>query len=558
MKKNILFLILVVATQTVVAQSSVEPVLTLESTAFICSTGFTSTIDHLPANARITHYQWDFGDGKSSNETHPIHVYGDNGKYDVGLSIRYEDNGVVSSLSAHKKISVKNDDQKNMWTKSIISVSTPVKNKMLSCSVSTFSDVWLQNVDPLQGSNYHKGIQGVWRADANYSYYTNRNQSLDFNTVENGSYTLDQFSWEHGALEAVPHWIKTKVIAAYNTSGNITESIDTIGVHTATVYDESGWFPVAIAVNASRREIAFTSFENIEEKGGSWRFSNQKTASVKTFTIAMADRNLAVVMATMKELEQADKLSIAGMDLQGFTQFNVITDNEIVCKQSYVDNPQWSVVVFRQPLFDNAWKGSVSMNEKTSLEIATIDRTFAHTGKSSLRIMADQSFEHHNIKLVPGKSYTVEGWLSTGNQHASTNIPDAGLGIVLQLKATDGSVIKSSSLVPSGKMIDGWQQIRGAITCSQDNTYLAVQFKRGTAQQVWFDDLRLFPQEGSMKAFVYDQKNYSLQASLDEQNFATFYFYNENGSVQLLNKETAHGIRTISESVANNPVLTQK
>jgi hypothetical protein len=47
---------------------------------------------------------------------------------------------------------------------------------------------------------------------------------------------------------------------------------------------------------------------------------------------------------------------------------------------------------------------------------------------------------------------------------------------------------------------------------------------------------------------VYDPVNYKLRATLDDDNFAMVYRYDEAGNLYLVQKETVEGMRTIRES----------
>lgn len=67
----------------------------------------------------------------------------------------------------------------------------------------------------------------------------------------------------------------------------------------------------------------------------------------------------------------------------------------------------------------------------------------------------------------------------------------------------------------------------------------------------YFDDVRLHRNTGVMKSFVYDQKDYRLIAILDEQNFASLFYYDEEGNLTLTKKETERGRKTISENITH-------
>jgi YD repeat-containing protein len=51
-----------------------------------------------------------------------------------------------------------------------------------------------------------------------------------------------------------------------------------------------------------------------------------------------------------------------------------------------------------------------------------------------------------------------------------------------------------------------------------------------------------------MKTFVYDYTNNRLMAELDENNYATFFEYNEEGKLIRVKRETERGIVTVKES----------
>ena len=50
-----------------------------------------------------------------------------------------------------------------------------------------------------------------------------------------------------------------------------------------------------------------------------------------------------------------------------------------------------------------------------------------------------------------------------------------------------------------------------------------------------------------MKSYVYDVKN-RMTAELDENNYATFFDYDDQGNLIRVRKETEKGIITVNES----------
>jgi hypothetical protein len=51
-----------------------------------------------------------------------------------------------------------------------------------------------------------------------------------------------------------------------------------------------------------------------------------------------------------------------------------------------------------------------------------------------------------------------------------------------------------------------------------------------------------------MKSYIYNATNLRLMAELDENNYATFYEYDDDGTLIRVKKETERGIMTIKES----------
>ena len=106
----------------------------------------------------------------------------------------------------------------------------------------------------------------------------------------------------------------------------------------------------------------------------------------------------------------------------------------------------------------------------------------------------------------------------------------------------------SSAVViyPSGPIIDGWQRIEGTFTVGSVGPFQLDLVSSGS-EDVFFDDIRIFPFDGSILSYVYDPITLRLAAELDERNYAKFYEYDEEGKLVRVKKETENGIMTIEE-----------
>lgn len=99
----------------------------------------------------------------------------------------------------------------------------------------------------------------------------------------------------------------------------------------------------------------------------------------------------------------------------------------------------------------------------------------------------------------------------------------------------------------TGNIIDGWQRVEEKFTIPAGCPFINIRLESASGD-CYFDDIRVFPTDGSMKSYVYDPATLRLVAELDERNYATFYEYDEEGKLIRVKKETERGIMTIKEN----------
>jgi hypothetical protein len=146
-------------------------------------------------------------------------------------------------------------------------------------------------------------------------------------------------------------------------------------------------------------------------------------------------------------------------------------------------------------------------------------------------------------------SYIIDAWAKVEDAPLSTvNYTDP----YLSLRNLDYSsaIISSTEVEPSGPIIDGWQRMEGTFTMDASAAKFQIFF--GThGGPVYFDDVRIFPADGSMKCYVYDPINLRFVAELDERHFATYYEYDNEGKIVRVKKETERGVETLKETREN-------
>lgn len=144
--------------------------------------------------------------------------------------------------------------------------------------------------------------------------------------------------------------------------------------------------------------------------------------------------------------------------------------------------------------------------------------------------------------IADDKKYVISAWAREHNPALSVLSFDDP-NILVQF----GAAGNQGPFFPSGRIIDGWQRIEGEFIVPQGATEMSISL-RSQGARAYFDDVRVFPYNGSMKSYVYDPLNLRLMAELDERNYATFYEYDEEGQLTRIKKETEDGIMTIQET----------
>ncbi|HWY97769.1 MAG TPA: hypothetical protein VNY36_01680, partial [Bacteroidia bacterium] len=147
------------------------------------------------------------------------------------------------------------------------------------------------------------------------------------------------------------------------------------------------------------------------------------------------------------------------------------------------------------------------------------------------------------LNFDTGKVYLISVW-------AKNNIssPDDTTYLNPQITVSFPSAgISFGPFLPQGEIIDGWQRIEGQFKVPHSSSNFAIQLSC-VSGQCNFDDIRVFPFNGTLKTYVYDPNTLRLVAVLDERNYATIYEYDEEGKLIRVKKETERGVMTIQES----------
>lgn len=538
------------------ASSIVEVQADFSWTNLLCAIDFSLEVTN-PQNCTVIH-RWDFGDGTTSLEDNPLHSYGGSGSYEVNLLVYHFCGNCQSTIDTITKTIVV-DPSEDLFKDTTLEISTEVKSGVLSASAATFADTWPLPFEAealSEKSGYLNGSEGVWRNEGSYVYKTDRSQTEDHQLQSEGTFDLEQFNWDFSDINAIPGWIKANTVTRYSPYSYELENEDVMGVPSAALYDYGGHLPSANGVNMRYKEMAFTGFEYQEgNTSGNWMFGDEALPRYQWFDTEYGYKHIVVVKASLAELESYDVADVFGRNYfwTGFPFFyyRYIRDNEIVCRQEYSLSSEWSVLVLRRPLFNGLWKGHLLVrNELTAQANPDVDSTIAHSGKYSLKITGEESFEQKLLQLDSAGQYLLSAWVSVNELHKTVPVLANDIGITLTLKDNEGQEVATVTFAPEGNIIEGWQLLKGVFTVPVNHPVFDLTFSSGDASEAWFDDLRLQPADGNMRSYVYNLEDYRLQAILDEENYAAFFYYDQEGNLYLTKKETERGIKTINENVS--------
>ncbi|MHA4808143.1 hypothetical protein ACX0G9_08545 [Flavitalea flava] len=168
---------------------------------------------------------------------------------------------------------------------------------------------------------------------------------------------------------------------------------------------------------------------------------------------------------------------------------------------------------------------------------------------SNTPIAGDSSMLNPVFSLPANKQIALSAWVREDCGNAAgvpcyrTNYSNNHMAIQFP-----GSVIMPYiNFYPRGVIIEGWQKIDTVFSVPSDASTANLVLANDSLRNVYFDDIRLHPFNAEMKSYIYDPRTLRLSAELDENNYATFYDYDEEGQLIRLKKETIQGIKTIKE-----------
>jgi hypothetical protein len=158
-------------------------------------------------------------------------------------------------------------------------------------------------------------------------------------------------------------------------------------------------------------------------------------------------------------------------------------------------------------------------------------------------IKANSGFIEPTFSPFAGRQMLISTWVKEAQDCNCTTYVNNSISILY-----GGTSASSVTFYPTGNIIEGWQRYEGLFTVPLVDTSVTFSLNATGAVNVFYDDIRIEPFNANMKSFVYNPGNLRLMAELDENNYATFYEYDDDGTLIRVKKETERGIQTIKET----------
>ncbi|MFH6994550.1 VWA domain-containing protein [Flavobacterium sp. FlaQc-48] len=229
------------------------------------------------------------------------------------------------------------------------------------------------------------------------------------------------------------------------------------------------------------------------------------------------------------------------------------------------------------PVLRTSLKYLLSLGEKEYPESKINDFRYDYYGYENfdpLGTLENEAFFSDNLKLskftcgdptdknycsdclsfqpIPGKEYLLSAWVKEESALQVKTYENAVINVIFYNSADTDDVrnrIGTEKLVAKGDIIDGWQRITSKFLIPNLTKAIGIELENlSNGLPVYFDDIRVHPLDGSVKTFVYDSETFKLMSELDENNYSTFYEYDNEGGLVRIKKETAKGVKTIQET----------
>lgn len=367
-------------------------------------------------------------------------------------------------------------------------------------------------VDPvgLPINPYYKGILGNWRPYTGFVYMVNRDQTpgnlsqpggtnirkegyyasytpfWNWNTNGTGLYTNVDPAIMYQTSDLRSRWVWSSRTIYFDQKGNELESVDALNRYGAALFGYRQSTAVAVAGNSRYNEMAFDGFEDYE------------------FMLTSSNVDDC---PPQRHLDFGLTKNGSGVWAGG--------GGEISGTRSHTGR------------FSYKLNGTTTILKNDGLAAPSSANVLAFDGSD--RYILNKNELAKGFAPIDGKQYLMSCWVYDGSPFTNT-------------LSSVTITVNGQSVAGTLPVVEGWKKVEIPFTAGEDFTLTL------TGSGKYIDDLRIIPLQGQMTSFVYDYKTMRLMAQLDENNFATLYEYDDEGTPVRVKKETEKGVMTIKEN----------
>jgi hypothetical protein len=277
----------------------------------------------------------------------------------------------------------------------------------------------------------------------------------------------------------------------FSMKGQVIENKDALNIFSSAQYGYLGSVPVAVGANARQREIGYDGFEDYNFRLGTGSYAVNDCDIQDHFSLRRALGSNASLDAT-KSHTGKNSLKLTG------------------------------TVVINKPVLHE--------------EPSTI---YQVTGNKH---QITNPYLRFGFQPIDNKQYVLSGWV---NDNVKTSATITGLTVKINGVSYDVNAhLANPSVYSKVYVVEGWKRFEIVLTTPGSGNF-TIEFG---GNNINLDDIRIHPYDAQLKSFVYDATSMRLMAALDENNFATFYEYDDQGTLIRVKKETEKSINTIKET----------
>lgn len=377
---------------------------------------------------------------------------------------------------------------------------------------------------------YRMGIKGVWRPFGEYAYHDKRNQYAQRTQSVNSSgydpnstnirvdgllknykefWYLSSSGWK-SRIEADTSnpWTWVETTEHTDELGNNVQSVNALGINSTAIYGYNDRrLAIAKAANAKHQEIISENFEDISTNSklqfwcqngislpltGSYEFEKDFCGPVRHWPVGQLLLNTGGSVISSNSHTGWKCLKLAkGNNPVMLKDRNIGTNNNSIYKTEY------------------------NLSENDFIE---------------------------RFRPIIGKAYIFSMWVKENTRNQCN------------LQIVDGGTTYSPAIEGKPVIINGWKKLTYRfVPQNSDIHFLFVNNgvpnnANAEVQFCYIDDIRVHPADASMQSYVYDYRNNRLMSTLDDNNFAVYFEYDEEGVLVRKKVETERGILTIDEN----------